>query len=149
MVGQAATPSLDTNVFTGVLEGLIERLGLSPPSATGPPVSAQEGISQQWASTIREAVRKTEGGAFHASLVTPDILPPVLQLDRDLGLDAGELDVMAPLLMSALLSGLAGNIVGLERPGASPLLASFKVKGSATGFEGEPPMSGAPGTSHE
>ena len=45
MVGQAATPSLDTNVFTGVLEGLIGRLGLSPPGTTGPPVSAREGIS--------------------------------------------------------------------------------------------------------
>ena len=45
---------------------------------------------------------------------------------------------MAPVLMPALLSGLAGNIVGLERPGASPLLASFEVKGSAKGFEGGP-----------
>ena len=56
---------------------------------------------------------------------------------------------MAPVLMPALLSGLAGNIVGLERPGASPLSASFEVKGSVKGFEGRPPMSGAPGTSHE
>ena len=149
VVGQAATPSLDTNVFTGILEGLIGRLGLSPPSTTGPPVSAREGIFQQWASTIREAILKTEGRAFHARLVTPDILPPGLWLDRDPSLDAGELDVMAPVLMPALLSGLAANIVGLERPVASPLLASFKVKGSTKGFEGGPLMSGAPGPSHE
>ena len=45
VVSQVATPSLDTNVVTGVLEGLIGRLGLSPPGATGPPVSAREGIS--------------------------------------------------------------------------------------------------------
>ena len=45
VIGQAATPSLDTNVFTGILEGLTGRLGLSPPSATGPPVLAREGIS--------------------------------------------------------------------------------------------------------
>ena len=45
VVGQAATPTLDTNVFTGVLEGLIGRLGLQPPGTTGPPVSAREGIS--------------------------------------------------------------------------------------------------------
>ena len=51
--------------------------------------------------------------------------------------------------MPALLSGLAANIVGLERPVASPLLASFEVKGSAKGFGGGPPMSGAPGPSHE
>ena len=56
---------------------------------------------------------------------------------------------MASVLMPALLSALAGNIVGLERPGASPLLASFGVKGSAKGSEGGPLMSGAPGPSHE
>ena len=149
VVGQAATPSLDTNVFTGILEGLIGRLGLSPPGTTGSPVSAREGVSRQWASTIQEAVLKTEGRAFHARLVTPDILPPGLRLDRDPGLDAWELDVMAPVLTPALLSGLAGNIVGLERPIASPLSASFEVKDSVKGFEGGPPMSEAPGPSHE
>ena len=56
---------------------------------------------------------------------------------------------MAPVLMPALLSGLAGNIVGLERPRASPLLASFEVKGSVKGVEGGPLMSGAPEPSHE
>ena len=56
---------------------------------------------------------------------------------------------MAPVLMPALLSGLPGNIVGLERPGTSPLLASFEAKGSMKGFARGPPTSGAPGPSHE
>ena len=51
-VVQAATPSLNANVFTGILDGLIGRLGLSPPGMTGPPVSARDGISQQWATTL-------------------------------------------------------------------------------------------------
>ena len=148
IIGQTATPSLDANVFTGILEGLTGRLGLSPPSAKGSPVLAREGISRQWASTIREAILKTEGRVLHAGLVTPNILPPRLRLDRDRGLDSGELDVMAPVLMPALLSGLAANIVGLERPATSPLLASFEIKDSRKGFEGWPPMSGAPGPSH-
>ena len=146
LISQVATPSLDTNVFTGILEGLMGRLGLLPPSATGPPVSAREGISRQWASTIREAVQKTEGGAFHAGLITPDILPPGLQLDHDLSLDAGELDVMAPVLMPTLLSGLAGSIVGLEKPEVSPLSTSLEIRGSMKGFGSGPPMSGAPRT---
>ena len=54
--------------------------------------------------------------------------------------------MMAPVLMPTLLSGLASNIVGLEKPGASPLSTSFEIKGSMKGFESEPPMSGAPGT---
>ena len=61
----------------------------------------------------------------------------------------GELDVMAPVLMPALLSGLAANIVGLRRPATSPLLASFEVKYSTEGFGGGPPVSGAPGSSHD
>ena len=79
-------------------------------------------------------------------LITPDILPPGLQLDHDPSLDAGELDVMAPVLMPALLSGLAGNIVGLEKPRASPLSTSFEIRGSMKGFGSGPPMSGGPGT---
>ena len=56
---------------------------------------------------------------------------------------------MAPVLMPALLSGLAGNIVGLERPRMSPLLASFEAEGSMGDFARRPPKSGAPGPSHE
>ena len=82
-------------------------------------------------------------------LITPDILPLGLRLDRNPGLDAGELDVMAPVLMPALLSGLAGNIVGLERAKASPVLASIEAKGSTKGFARGPPKSQAPGPSHE
>ena len=59
IISQAATPSLDANVFTGILEGLTGRLGLSPPSATSPLVSAREGISRQWASAVQEAILKT------------------------------------------------------------------------------------------
>ena len=88
-VGQAATPSLDANIFTGILEGVTGRLGLSPPGMTDPPVLAREGVSQQWAATLQEAVHKTEGRAFHVGLIDHDILPPGLQLDCDPSLDAG------------------------------------------------------------
>ena len=100
-------------------------------------------------STVQEVVLKTEGRVLHAGLVTPDILPPGLRLDQDPGLDSRELDVMAPVLTPALLSGLAASIVGLERPATSPLSASFEVKDSRNGFEGGPLMSGAPGPSHD
>ena len=51
--------------------------------------------------------------------------------------------------MPALLSGLAANIVGQERPATSPLSASLEVKDSTKGLGGGPPMSGAPWPSHE
>ena len=56
---------------------------------------------------------------------------------------------MAPVLTPALLSGLAGNIVGLERPRVSTPSASFEAEGSVGGFARGPPKSGAPGPSHE
>ena len=56
---------------------------------------------------------------------------------------------MALVLMPVLLSGLAGNIVGLERPRISTPLASFEAEGSVGDFARRPPKSGAPGPSHE
>ena len=43
--GLAANPSLKANVFSGILEGVTGRLGLSPPGMTDPPVSARMGVS--------------------------------------------------------------------------------------------------------
>ena len=151
VIGQAATPVLDANVFIGILEGLVGRLGLSPPNpnATRPLVLAREGISRQWASAVQEAILKTEGRVLHAGMVTPDVLPPGLWLDRDQGLHSGELDVMAPVLTPALLSGLTANMGGLKRPTTSPFLASFEVQDCKKGFGGEPPVSGPQGPSHD
>ena len=50
--GLAANPSLNANVFSGILEGVTGRLGLSPPGTTDPPVSARAGVSRQWASAL-------------------------------------------------------------------------------------------------
>ena len=76
--GLAANPSLEANVFSGILEGVTGRLGLSPPGMADPPVSARAGVSRQWAATLREAIQKTEGKVFQVGLVTHDILPPRL-----------------------------------------------------------------------
>ena len=50
--GLAANPSLEANVFSGILEGVMGRLGLSPPGMMDPPVSARAGVSRQWAATL-------------------------------------------------------------------------------------------------
>ena len=43
--GLAANPSLEANVFLGILEGVTGRLGLLPPGMTDPPVLARVGVS--------------------------------------------------------------------------------------------------------
>ena len=113
--GLATNPSLEANIFSGILEGVTGRLGLSPPGMTDPPVSARLGVSRQWAATLREAVQKTEGKVFQSGtspLTT--YYPPDSRLDYDPGFETRRLDVMAPVLTPSLLSGLTGNIVGLE-----------------------------------
>ena len=50
--GLAVNPSLEANVFSGILEGVTGRLGLLPPGMMDPPVSARASVSQQWAATL-------------------------------------------------------------------------------------------------
>ena len=51
-MGLAANPSLEANVFSGILEGVVGRLRLSPPGMMDPPVSARAGVSRQWAASL-------------------------------------------------------------------------------------------------
>ena len=145
--GLDANPSLEANMFSGILEGVTRRLGLLPPGMLDPPVSARAGVSQQWATTLREAIQKTEGKLFQVGPVAHDILPPGLRLDYDPGFQTRELDIMAPVLMPSLLSGLTGNIVGQEWPGIPTSSASSEAEHCVGGLARVPLKSGAPGPS--
>ena len=81
--------------------------------------------------------------------VAHDILPPGLRLDYDLGLKTRQLDVMVPVLMPSLLSGLTGNIVGLKQPGILTPSASFEAEAGMGGLAEIPLKSEAPGPSHK
>ena len=50
--GLATNPSLEANIFLGILDGVTGRLGLLPPGMTDPPISARAGVSRQWAITL-------------------------------------------------------------------------------------------------
>ena len=75
---------LKANFFPGILEGVAGRLGLVPPGVPDPPTSAGAGVSRQWATTLREAVMKTEGRDINLEQVAHNVLPPRLHLDYDL-----------------------------------------------------------------
>ena len=62
MLGLAVDQPLEAILFPGILDGLSGRLGLMPPGVVDPPTSAREGVSRQWAATLREAVMKTGKG---------------------------------------------------------------------------------------
>ena len=50
--GLAANQSLEANFISGILEGVVGRLGLVPPGMTDPPALARAGVSLQWAATL-------------------------------------------------------------------------------------------------
>ena len=115
--GLAANPSLEANIFSGILEGVTGRLGLSPPRRTPSVV-----IHLSWLEWVypdnglppsERPSRRQKGGHFMWDWSLTTYYPPRLRLDYDLGLETRCHDIMAPVLTPSLLSGLTGNIVGL------------------------------------
>ena len=48
----AADQPLETNFFSGILEGVTGSLGLAPPGVPDTPTSVRAGVSRQWAATL-------------------------------------------------------------------------------------------------
>ena len=140
---------LEANFFLGILEGVAGRLGLVPPGMMDSPASARAGVSQQWAATLREAVQKTEGRDIGVEPVAHDMLPPRLHLDYNLDSETRGVDHIVPVLTPSLLSGLVGNIRGLEKPEIPTQPAPFEAVDGMGGCGRIPLKSEAPGPSHD
>ena len=84
LVGLATHQPLEANFFPGILEGLVGRLGLVPPSITDPTTSVRAGMSHHWAATLREAVGRMEGRDINLKQVTHTVVLQGLHLDYDL-----------------------------------------------------------------
>ena len=56
IIGLGAHQPLKANFFPGILEGLVGRLGLAPPSVINPPTSVREGMAHHWVATLREDI---------------------------------------------------------------------------------------------
>ena len=83
-MGLVAHQPLKANFFPGILEGLVGRLGLAPPSVTDPPTSVREGVACYWAAALKKATRRTEGRDIGLRQVTSTVVPHGLHLDYDL-----------------------------------------------------------------
>ena len=140
---------LEANFFPGILEGLVGRLGLVPPSVTDPPTSVGEGVACHWVATLKEAIRWMEGGGINHRQVTSTVVPHGLHLDYDLDFRTRRVDDIASTLTSPLLPGLIGNILQLKRPEIPGEPTSFKADGNLWGSGRAPPKLDAPSPSHD
>ena len=61
MLALSVEQPIEAVLLPGILDGLSGRLSMTPPGVVDQPSSAREGISWQWAATLREAVMMTEG----------------------------------------------------------------------------------------
>ena len=84
IIGLGTHQPLEANFFPGILEGLVGRLGLVPPSIINPPTSVREGMARHWAAALREAIQRTEGRNIDLGQVTSTVVPHGLHLDYDL-----------------------------------------------------------------
>ena len=78
LVGMAADRPLESNFFLGLLEGLLESLGIAAPGEGNPPSSSWEGAGRAWSSAMREAILQIEQKKVEAPGAVG--LPPSLDL---------------------------------------------------------------------
>ena len=149
LIGLVAHQPLEANFFPGILEGLVGRLGLAPPSITDPPTSVREGVACHWVATLKEAIRRTEGRDINLRQVTSTVVLHRLHLDYDLDFRTQRVDDVAPALTSPLLHGLVGNIHHLERLEIPGEPTSFKADGDLWGPSRAPPKPDVPSPSHD
>ena len=149
IIGLGAHQPLEANFFPGILEGLVGRLSLAPPSVTSPPTSVREGVARHWATALREAIQRTEGRDIDLRQVTSTVVPHGLHLDYDLDFQTRRVDDVAPTLTSTLLSGLIGNLPQLERLGIPRDPAPFKVDEDLWGHGRAPPKPDLPDPSQD
>ena len=147
MLGLAVDKPLEAILFPGILDGLSGRLSLTPPGVVDPPTSAREGVSQQWAAALREAVMKTEGRNVNLDQVMPHVVHPGIHQDYNLDFRMRRVDDIAPTLTSPMLSGLVSSVRFLGRPEVPRGPASPKTEEGLSGPSGAPAGPDAPGPS--
>ena len=75
------------------------------PGVVDPPTSAREGVSQQWAATLREAVMMTKGREVNPDQITHHVVHPVLHQDYASDFWLRRVNDIAPTLTSPILGG--------------------------------------------
>ena len=149
IIGLGAHQPLEANFFPGILEGLVGRLSLAPPSVLNPPTSVPEGMVCHWAVALREAIQRTEGRDIDLGWVASSMVPHRLHLDYNMDFQHRRVDDVAPTFTFPLLSSLVGSLQQFERPEVPREPASFKTDENLWGHGRVPPKPDLLGPSHD
>ena len=139
---------MEAVLLPGILDGLFGRLGMKAPGVVDPPTSAREGVSQQWAATLREAVMMTEGREVNPDPIALHVLHPVLHQDYELDFRLRRVNNIAPTLTSPILAGIASSMRLPGRPEVPEGPESPKTEEGLQGGGGASAQPAAPGPSH-
>ena len=82
-MGLAAERPLESNFFPGLLEGLLESLGITAAGESNPPSSSREGARCAWSTVVGEAISRIKQKEVKAPVTVelPPSLDPVYQED--------------------------------------------------------------------
>ena len=83
LMGMAVDQPVESNFFSGILEGLLGRLGIAAPGEENPPTSSKEGATRLWASAVVDAVQKTEKRQVRLGTSESSGMPPRLHLNYE------------------------------------------------------------------
>ena len=81
MLTMAVEQPMEAVLLPGILDGLSARLGIPAPGVVNPPTSVREGVSRQWAATLREAVMMTKGREVNPDQISQHVVHPALHQD--------------------------------------------------------------------
>ena len=83
LMGMAADQPVESNFFSGILEGLLGRLSIGAPGEENPPTLSKEGAAQLWASAVVDAVQKMEKRRVRLGTPESSGMPPGLHLNYE------------------------------------------------------------------
>ena len=83
LMGMAVDQPVESNFFSGILEGLPGRLSIAAPGEKNPPTSSKEGAARLWASAVVDALQKTEKRRVRLGTSESSGMPPRLHLNYE------------------------------------------------------------------
>ena len=116
MITMAVEQPMEAVLLPGILDRLSTRLGIPAPGVVNLPTSAREGVSQQWAAALREAVMMTKRREVNPDQITQHVVHPALHQDYVSDFWSRRAADIVPTLTSPILAGITSSMHLPERP---------------------------------